>query len=190
MREPVPRCADEMPVLDVDTLLRELQYRPLSYDFYIPVPTQRIIAALIDAEPDRLALGPSRDPSTRTEHKMAGLIHGVLLRHLLAREMQALLTKYNAARWRRGAPAREPDAAWRRRCEDWVSLLERDVRDLEVEYIYHWFDLRSSEYMTRLKAEVEEGWEMHAGYGSGKWTNRDVAPVVKRRKGDGDGRRG
>ncbi|UNI16864.1 hypothetical protein JDV02_003261 [Purpureocillium takamizusanense] len=195
---PIPRCTGPLPTGDVQDLRRELQYRPLCTDFGIPLPPPYVIAEFPHGEPMRLDINLSRCRTVRLEHRMAGLIHGVLLRQCLIRALRLSMFKSDLwdtpaddlwqhpaeveKRMKRGGKAKRRPAPnsrglWRKkRCETAVELLQRDIRDLEVEYIYHWYDLRDVTYMRELKKEVEDGWERHAGPMGGSWTMRLADP--------------
>ncbi|KAL3953983.1 hypothetical protein ACCO45_011939 [Purpureocillium lilacinum] len=115
-----PNCKYALPTANVQELKRELRYRPLSTDFWIPIPSRAIITAFLNATPVPLVL--ERDQAVRTEHKMAGLIHGVLLRHFLIRQLRVMLydddggdVKGGAQLWRSGGEEVEDDNKQTRR---------------------------------------------------------------------------
>lgn len=153
-----PKCVGGVPVMSVQDLVGHLVFQPVTRDFWIPIPTRATLALFLSVDPPRLDFSPEDDPNLRKEFILAGLLQGIILRKFIMKELKAMLseTGSHCSQWPEGG-----GVSWWRKVESTNGLLERDIHDLDIQYIFHWYDLRTNEDMAAWKREIEEDWEMY-----------------------------
>lgn len=151
----VPRAIGSLPVSSMADLGWHLAYRPLANDFWIPIPTRSVIARCLLEEPVCLDLRPANDRRFAPEHHMAGLLHGIRLRKYIIDELDAMSC---ASMWRQALGL--DHVHWFVKCQIVKALLQRDIRDLEIQHVFHSYDVRRKCYSSSLNKEVEQSWDL------------------------------
>lgn len=143
-----------MPVSSVADLGRHLSHRPLTDDFWIPIPSRPVLAKFLLQEPMRLDLRPTNDRRFSPEQHMAGLLHGTRLREYMVEEL-------NAMSHESGWPLKLglDRVQWYVRCQVVTELLRWDIRHLRNRHVFHSFDAREKCYGACLCKEVEQSWD-------------------------------
>ncbi|ODA79328.1 hypothetical protein RJ55_04921 [Drechmeria coniospora] len=136
-----------------------LRFHSLMGNYLIPVPTKPVICQFLDKDPTRLNIKYSDQPSLRTEHKLAGLAHAMLLRGFVIQELKAMSNDVRYKSLRQG-----PGVSWWRKSQSTTDLLKRDILDLEDEYRAQWRTLDDTECWDRWRNGLITAWEVYAAF--------------------------
>ncbi|PFH63143.1 hypothetical protein XA68_17252 [Ophiocordyceps unilateralis] len=124
----MPQCVGYMPIGSASELARQLKLRPLTDDFWMPIPSRRAISdLLVLRDPPQLNLTAGQESDRRpTQHVIGGLLYASRLRTCLIEELLAMADA--APRLHAGTLGRR---VWRMRCRRAVEVLRWEVRVLE-----------------------------------------------------------